>query len=791
MFKNDRFMTVITALILAIFAGTMVRYSDRIMAMMSGEAQVESHDDFYSVRANARQVLDVLANDDVKGPIILLSEPSCGVVSLADADTLQYASTQECSGEVTFAYCVDTPEGCNSNSVTVNVVAIETTPKDTPDDTESQTPVASGEQEPEIGVEAPQMAAIDPSDAASAQIGQIEVSMQAPTLAAPSVDEVISPDVALSGIRNQTVLMSDTPENLDQSIGQQSSTEVASNAGLDINSIAAPVINSEQTAGVSLGAEAPLNPVTPQAPVSLTATDAEQPLTQAEHGPVALATLQGSDLSGFGPATPNLLDPAPLALSPETPQPPAANTDSQLLAELDQAEQSPTVAANGPTALIALQIKAPSNGNVGEDLNLVLAEPNAPVLASMQAVPRLATQVAPGPEGLTLLEREPTSLSQAPGFRTAYTDGLLEQANTGAQVALSNRPETPPANSHSGKMTVTPFATRTPIYTLSTTPALQRNSTVLVRLSTTGLPEIGTLATGGGLTPAAPDPHNYAGNALALAAPTGGGNALPDVFADPAPNPVQEGAVQLANLDDGAVTPDNGGVAVDQASICEVSLDPAIRDNAMILLFITAECKPQMPVTISHAGMEFSVLMGDDGTASISFPALERVAEIDVTFADGTQASTQAIVPRIDQMTRIAVSWRGDADLDLHAFEYGAAEDDEGHVWSGAPRSPQVARNTGGYLLELGEPGIVDGAHAEVYTMPIRRDQRRGIVAMSLEIADGTPVCSGGIAATTIAMRNNDSAVARHIRFNTPTCGMNQLHIAIPRAVNDIRLAGR
>ena len=78
MFKDDKMMTLLTGLVLAIFAGTMVQYGDSIISLLSGQTTESTEDDYFTALAGAEQQLDVLANDAVRGPLAVTTVPACG-----------------------------------------------------------------------------------------------------------------------------------------------------------------------------------------------------------------------------------------------------------------------------------------------------------------------------------------------------------------------------------------------------------------------------------------------------------------------------------------------------------------------------------------------------------------------------------------------------------------------------------------------------------------------------------------------------------------------------------------
>ena len=263
-------------------------------------------------------------------------------------------------------------------------------------------------------------------------------------------------------------------------------------------------------------------------------------------------------------------------------------------------------------------------------------------------------------------------------------------------------------------------------------------------------------------------------------------SALPEVNLSPAAKP----EIELASLPVDPATPVENTPA--QNSVCEILLTANARNAASIDLNILASCKAAQVATISHAGLSFSVLTDNQGAASVTFPAMAENAEVSVQFEDQSNSSILVNVNDIDSFVRAGVSWQSAATLALNAFEYGAAAGSDGHISPEAPRDYRLSRiKGGGYLLLLGDPSIVNGALAEVYTIPVSRNQQRGTISLSILVENAIEICGQQITAKTSRSREGRDAAVRNVRFAVPECGSVSARITLPNAINDIRLAGR
>jgi hypothetical protein len=167
-------------------------------------------------------------------------------------------------------------------------------------------------------------------------------------------------------------------------------------------------------------------------------------------------------------------------------------------------------------------------------------------------------------------------------------------------------------------------------------------------------------------------------------------------------------------------------------------------------LELTSACRAEEEVQIRYAGFEFFRRLNKEGKLEFVFDCIVGADEpAQFTFLDGSTAQRSISTRDLDQVTKVAVVWRGAVNLDLHAFEYAAEFGHSGHVWAGAPSSPQEAqaaaqrdgRNHG--FLSQQANGRAKGDQLEVYTLWRGRahahaavastTQNSGIITMALD----------------------------------------------------------
>jgi len=713
-FKDDKMMTLLTGLVLAIFAGTMVQYGDDVISLLSGDSVESTEDDYFTALAGAEQKLDVLANDLVRGPLAITTIPACGSLRLGDSQTLVYQSDSTCAGEQTFTYCVVGGEGCIAHSVTISVVASSAKPVAVADAqggvevaattltsavTATPTPrlvqpasvaatnTTSGttqDSAPEVANAAPMMAALGDS---APEVDTVVIGVRTPMLASPQIGEFVAPNDAAAQLRSEATSFASSA-----AVNSAANVTVETSVAQMDTGFTAPTLGDE---GVSLGRSVVV------AGISFGNTEG---LAVEDSASVAIAALETQATTGtFAPAL------------------------NSNIAATDEAAE---ILEQGPTAL--------ENVSVLADINDISTSDQPLIDSGIEVVFSGTTTVADN----ALLPPSDT-IGQAAEYAIELIDSFPAPAampsdNSDVVLNTANDATTIAAAAPSTARAADPGQLAPPTADTSTSSPL-----ALVSSATTLLPSLDA-------TPARPRllMRHVALNAApsALLSDSGTFSAPPSIDSSAAP------AFQTASL-----TPQAGGQtqSVPGDTVCDIALDTLIQPGAEIELIVSAACRPNQMFNVVHAGLTFSAMTGDDGTASVRFPALEGTATIGVEFLDGAQTKTTAIVPDTELMLRSGISWRGDADLSINAYEFGATPDSPGHISPTSPRDYRAARILGGgFLVELGDVTAPDAAHAIVYSMPISRSTPEGIVTLTLRIDSPGRNCGAAAQITTFRSEN-------------------------------------
>jgi hypothetical protein len=153
---------------------------------------------------------------------------------------------------------------------------------------------------------------------------------------------------------------------------------------------------------------------------------------------------------------------------------------------------------------------------------------------------------------------------------------------------------------------------------------------------------------------------------------------------------------------------------------CGLDLTADAVEPAMLALGIAAPCHPGARVTVSHANLTVALHTDAVGLVTLDLPALESPARVTVRLPDGTEDSLLVPVPDLDQFRRVALTWRGDIGMELHAIEAGGEWMSDRHIRPDVPRSAEAVASGDGFLTLLGDGEAEDPMMAQVLTLPRR-----------------------------------------------------------------------
>ncbi len=222
---------------------------------------------------------------------------------------------------------------------------------------------------------------------------------------------------------------------------------------------------------------------------------------------------------------------------------------------------------------------------------------------------------------------------------------------------------------------------------------------------------------------------------------------------------------------------------------CDSAVTATPRAGSLVMLTISAPCHADAAVRIRHNAMVFDTTLSDAGGWSGLVPALSATATFGVVLADETLTATTAVAD-FHSHSRIVLQSRGNADLTVHAREYGAGTGDAGHVWRGAPGlMPGASGSDGGFLLRLGNGEDAAARIAEIYTFPAGHSTRRGAIRLSIEAAITERTCGRDLNAEILQPGLGGDLAATQITIETPDCGGTDGILVLKNILRDMKIA--
>lgn len=215
-----------------------------------------------------------------------------------------------------------------------------------------------------------------------------------------------------------------------------------------------------------------------------------------------------------------------------------------------------------------------------------------------------------------------------------------------------------------------------------------------------------------------------------------------------------------------------------------LSLTPAI--GAMVEVTLLAPCNPREPVVLDHAGLKIEAETDGLGMLRLSVPALDETATITVSMQQGLSLSRGTEVPDATDFARVALMWEGQQVFSMHALELGARYGDAGHVWSGAPKSPDRAeRGVGGFLTRF-EGRLTS---AEIYSYPIHQAPGSGVVRLTVAADVTAESCNRAILARAMQTSPLGGVTSRDVKVAMPDCESIGQTLRLKNLFQDMRLA--
>ncbi len=255
-----------------------------------------------------------------------------------------------------------------------------------------------------------------------------------------------------------------------------------------------------------------------------------------------------------------------------------------------------------------------------------------------------------------------------------------------------------------------------------------------------------------------------------------------------------DGKVELTAAEpmviEGFAPPSNSVPSAGFACTITMQADPAA--GAMVALTLDAPCNASGRVTIHHSGLMFTEVVQPDGTLQVDVPAMAERATFIASFVSGEGATAAVDVTSLEFYDRVAVQWKGDAGLQLHAREFTDSYFGKGHVWAASAGSLETAvRGEGGFLTRLGRSDAPDALVAEIYTFPTGTSRQAGDVLLTVEAEITQRNCNDTVEAQTLELRDQGALRVRDLSVDMPDCDTAGDFLVLKNLVEDLKIAAK
>lgn len=223
---------------------------------------------------------------------------------------------------------------------------------------------------------------------------------------------------------------------------------------------------------------------------------------------------------------------------------------------------------------------------------------------------------------------------------------------------------------------------------------------------------------------------------------------------------------------------------------CEITVSATPAAAAMVDIALDAPCFTNERLTILHEGLIFTQVTDDAGQLDVTVPALQEQAVFIMAFSNGDGAVVKSQISSMSFYDRAVVQWKGGSGFQMHAREFGADYDSEGHVWAGSPRSAEyAATGRGGFLTTLGDENAPDPMMAEVYTFPSGMMSGNGEVDLSIEAEVTSSNCAQEIDAQSFETIKGGDIISRNISLIVPSCDAMGDFLVLNNLLQDLKVA--
>lgn len=238
---------------------------------------------------------------------------------------------------------------------------------------------------------------------------------------------------------------------------------------------------------------------------------------------------------------------------------------------------------------------------------------------------------------------------------------------------------------------------------------------------------------------------------------------------------VTRNAMVFPDFADLAATPVNGD--------CTLRATANSAPDASVRIAVDAPCNPGQIVTIHHSGLMFTMAAEDDGRVEVTVPAMRSRAVFIIALPDGAGTVVTRDVAGLDQWSRVALQWDGNAAFQIHAREFGADYGTPGHVWAGTPTNPEA----GSTLIRLGDGKGDSPRTVEIYSFP-QASGRSGIIELTVETEVTADTCGQSQTAEALERTAAGQLTSRDLDLAMPNCSAIGDFLVLNNFIDDLKI---
>ena len=210
-----------------------------------------------------------------------------------------------------------------------------------------------------------------------------------------------------------------------------------------------------------------------------------------------------------------------------------------------------------------------------------------------------------------------------------------------------------------------------------------------------------------------------------------------------------------------------------------IACGPAVRAEplagARVRIIVSAPCHGEESLAVAHGPLGIPARISKAGLASVVIPALAERAGFEIRIGSGDEKyKLSAEVPDFADFERVALLWKGNAPLRIHAIE----------KISGGMEFPTGA--SGGEMIRIEGP---DAKKAEIYSFPAKDIAGSGVVRLIVAADVNAETCGRDIEAVRL-QKNEDGAIDPvAIVLQMPGCDRIGQTLMLKNILKDLKIA--